>query len=495
MSFDLDKPYCYDIPTKPRPDLGKIFVAGATGYIGGRLVFELKQRSYDVKALVRAELPDDDNRFSGVDVVVGDALDYESLKDSMKDVKVAFYLIHSLLLGKKEFEASEIKAASNFRKAAEANNINRIIYLGGLGDEKDDLSESLTNRLKVAEELTNGNIPVTILRAAIIIGSGSASFEIIKNIAKNAPIILLPKWSRANTQPIGIRDVLKYLVGCMELDETTGKSYDIGCQNVLNYEDALRIAAGLLVKKRIYLKCFISWPYLYSYLASLFTPVPATIIYSLIIGGRNNVVCKNNDIKEVLKFEPLTYHEAVIFAFDREERDKISTRWTDAYPPAHELAIKLNEIDPPKYKSSYFLLTKKDPSGLFEAFCKVGGSDGWFHNNWMWRLRGMIDTILLGIGSTRGRRSNKTVRINDVIGFFRIEDLKQNERLLLRAEMKIPGKAWLEFKLDKIENENKFTVTAYFQHKGILGVIYWYIFLPFHYIIFKKLIKDIDSRS
>ncbi|MFC2111283.1 SDR family oxidoreductase [Bacteroidota bacterium] len=495
MTFDLDKPYCNDLQMEARTDIGKIFVSGATGYIGGRLVYELKQRGYEVKALVRAELTTEDERFLGVEIVVGDALDYESLKNSMEGTKIAYYLMHSLLLGPKEFEAAEIKAASNFRRAAEENSIDRIIYLGGLGDKNENLSKHLSSRLKVADELIKGKIPVTVLRAAIIIGSGSASYEIVKNIVKNAPIILLPKWTRTLCQPIGIRDVIKYLVGCMELDETAGKSYDIGCENIYSYEDVLKIAAELLHKKRIYIKFFISAPYLYSYLVSLFTPVPARIIFALIIGGRNNVICQNNDIKEILKFETLTYFEAIVFALNREEQDKIRTRWTDSYPPSHELAIKLHELDIARFTSTYSLLTKKDFSDIYESICKVGGPDGWYHNNWMWRLRGMIDIILLGVGASRGRRSYSTIRINDVIGFWRIEDLKRNERLLLRAEMKLPGKAWLEFKLDKFEEENKLTVSAYFHHKGLFGRIYWYIFLPFHYIIFKKLIKDIESRS
>ena len=495
MTFDLDKPYCIDLALKPRTDLGKIFVTGATGYIGGRLVFELKQRGYKVKALIRAELSSDDDRFSDIEVVVGDALDYESLKNAMEGTEVAFYLMHSLLLGQKEFEAAEILAASNFRKAAEKNNVKRIIYLGGLGDKKENLSKHLASRLKVADELTKGSVPVTVLRAAIIIGSGSASFEIIKNIVKNAPIILLPKWTRSFCQPIGIRDVIKYLVGCMELDETSGKSYDIGSKNILSYEDVLKIAADVLHKRRIYMKFFISAPYLYSYLVSLFTAVPARIVFALIIGGRNNVVCQNNDIKKILKFETLTYLEAIVFALNREEQDKIRTRWTDSYPPTHDLAIKLHEIEQPKFTSTYSLLTKKDFSSIFDSLCKVGGPDGWYHNNWMWKLRGMIDIIMLGVGALRGRRSYSSIRINDVIGFWRVEDLKRNERLLLRAEMKLPGKAWLEFKLSKFNEENKLTVSAYFQHKGILGKLYWYVFLPFHYIIFKKLIKDIESRS
>jgi len=200
-------------------------------------------------------------------------------------------------------------------------------------------------------------------------------------------------------------------------------------------------------------------------------------------------------IRKVIKFEPLTYHEAIINALDREEQDRIRTRWSDAYPPAYELAIKLHEIKSPKYVSIFSMRTNKSASSLFQSVCKVGGKEGWFHNNWMWRTRGMIDRILLGVGTLRGRKSNSSLMINDVIDFWRIEDLKKDERLLLRAEMKIPGKAWLEFKIDKFDEQNKLSVIAYFNHKGVVGRLYWYIFVPFHKIIFKNLIREIEIRA
>lgn len=497
MSLDLELPYCFDLPIKPRPEIGKILVTGATGYIGGRLVRELMIRGYAIKVLVRSESQDHDILWPGVEIFVGDALNYESLCNAMKGVEIAFYLIHSLLLDSNSFEEVEIESAINFRKAAEKNKVGRIIYLGGLGDiqKRKRLSNHLQSRLKVAEELSNGKIPVTTLRAAVIIGSGSASFEIIKNIVKNSPVLLIPKWARTQCQPISIRDVIKYLVGVMELNETKGKIYDIGGGTKLSYVEMLKMFSGILNRKNIYIKTSLSNYILYGYIASLLTPVPAPIIIALFESAKNEVICLNNDIKKVLNFEPLSYQEAVINALDREEQDKIRTRWSDAYPPAHELAIKLHEIKSPKYISTYTITTEKNASSLFQSICKVGGKEGWFHNNWMWRTRGMIDRLLLGVGTLRGRKSNSSLMINDVIDFWRIEDLKKNQRLLLRAEMKIPGKAWLEFKIDKLTIQNKLSVTAYFCEKGVLGKIYWHIFVPFHNIILKNLIKEIEIRS
>jgi len=497
MSLNLELPYCYDLPLKPRPELGKILVTGAAGYIGGRLVKELLIRKYSVRVFVRAILPDYVELWPGAEICIGDAMDYNSLCDAMEGVEIVFYLMHSLLLGKNNFEDVEIKSAINFRRAAAKKNIKRIIYLGGLGDiqKRKRLSKHLTSRLKVSEELAKGRIPVTTLRAAVIIGSGSASFEIVKNLVKNAPVLLLPKWAYTNCQPISIRDIIKYLVGVMELDKTTGKTYDIGGSTTLSYVKMLKIFSGILNKKNIYIKTFLTNYAFYGYAASLLTPVPAQIIMALFEGAKNEVICINNAIRKVLKFTPLSYQEAIINALDREEQDKISTRWSDAYPPAHELAIKLHEINEPEYISVNDHITTKSAEKLFKSICKVGGKDGWFNNNWMWRARGMIDRVLMGVGTSRGRKSHSCLTENDVIGFWRVENLVENERLLLRAEMKLPGRAWLEFKIENKNPKKILSVTAYFEHKGLWGRIYWYIFVPFHAILFKNLLKAIDKRS
>lgn len=497
MNLNVELPYCYDLPLKPRPEIGKILVTGATGYIGGRLIRELMIRGYAIRVLVRSESPDFGILWPGVEIFVGDASNHESLCNALKGVEIAFYLIHSLLLSRKNIEVVEVELASNFRKAAEKNKVGRIIYLGGLGDIKNRkrLSSHLNSRLKVAEELSKGTIPVTTLRAATIIGSGSASFEILKNLVRNAPVLLIPKWAWTQCQPISIRDIIKYLIGVMELNETKDKTYDIGGETKLSYVEMLKVLSGILNKKNIYIKSSFSDYIFYGYAASFFTPVPAPIIISLFEGANNEVICLNDEIKKVLNFEPLTYQEAIINALDREEQDEIRTRWSDAYPPAHELAIKLDEIKPPKFISTYAIITEKSASLVFKSICKVGGKEGWFHNNWMWRTRGLIDRVLMGVGTSRGRKSNSSLRVNDVIGFWRIEDLKPDERLLLRAEMKIPGKAWLEFKIGDLKELNKLSVTAYFSEKGVLGNIYWYLFVPFHNILFKNLIREIEIRS
>jgi uncharacterized protein YbjT (DUF2867 family) len=488
--------FCTDLPTKSQPELGKILVTGATGYIGGRLVPELLERGYKVRIMVRSTFPGIEERWPGVEVVYADARDLESLLKALEGIHTAYYLIHSLQLGYKKFESADIQAAVNFRIAAENQDIQRIIYLCGLGNAQTNLSTHLANRIKVAKKLSEGKIPVTALRAAMIIGSGSASYEILENLIRNAPVFFIPYWAKTKNQPISIRDVIKYLVGVLEIPGTKGKTFDIGGSNVTTYDEMLKTIAEIQGKKRFFFPSPFSWTPLYGYIASLLTPVPGPITKVLMEGCKNEVVCQNNDIKEYLNFEPLSYHEALLRATTLEQDDNIATRWSDAYPPEHELAAKLHQIKPlPRYTSSYCLLSYKDSKSIFQSFCNIGGKMGWFNSNWMWRLRGFLDRILMGVGSSRGRRSNSSLRPDDVIDFWRVENIVNNKMLLLRAEMKLPGKAWLEFHTDTYEGLNKFTVNAYFQSSGFWGRIYWYSFLPFHMFIFKDLLKQIEKRS
>jgi len=488
--------FCDGLPSVPCPEIGKILVTGASGYIGGRLVPELQARSYQVRAMVRAKSAEQEELWPGAEVVVADVLEPASLREALRGVHTAYYLIHSLLLGPRGFAAVDIAAATNFRKAAEEMGVRRLIYLGGLGDVTTELSQHLRSRIEVEEELRRGAVPTTALRAAIIIGSGSASYEIIRHLAVTLSVLPVPRWARNRCQPIAIRDVVKYLVGVLETPDTVGRSYDIGGKDILTYEEMLREAATLFDKRVFFPPAPLSNAAFFAYIASLLTPVPAPITRCLFHGLRNEVVCQDDAIRAHLPFETIGYGEAVLRALYRERADWVETRWSDAYPPAHRLALRLGELrSPPRYVSVYSLKTPKESAALFESICKIGGKEGWFWNNWMWRLRGTIDRILLGVGSARGRKSNSALRVNDVIDFWRVEDLQADRRLLLRAEMKLPGRAWLEFNIKDQGEERVLGVAAYYATNSLAGFLYWHAFLPLHHFIFTHLLEQIEARS
>jgi uncharacterized protein YbjT (DUF2867 family) len=487
--------YCNDLTTVADPRYKKILVTGASGYIGGRLVPELQARGYSVRIMARQSSSKGDQLWPGADVVVADALNRESLDLALQGIDAAYYLIHSLLLGPCEFESADIRAAINFRDAAERNKVKRIIYLGGLGDSKSGLSAHLRSRIQVSQELQKGNVPVTILRAAIIIGSGSASYEIINHLIRNTPVLLVPYWAQTLCQPISVRDVIKYLVGALETQSMSGGVFDIGGDDILSYEKMLRIHSDILGNKRVFIHVPISDIRLFSYIASLLTPVPHQITRCLFESGFNEVVCKESRIRILLPFKTISFREALVRALSREDQDRVSTRWSDAYPPAHELAIKLNEANPPpRFTAAYSLTSNKSRAALFSSLCEIGGDEGWFNSNWMWKLRGLVDRLLLGVGTSRGRRSRHSLRTNDVIDFWRVEELDQDRKLLLRAEMKLPGKAWLQFTVEPDKTGNRLTVKAFFQTTSFPGWMYWYIFLPFHHFIFRDLITQIERR-
>ncbi|MCX5801859.1 MAG: SDR family oxidoreductase [Candidatus Eisenbacteria bacterium] len=496
MAKDTER-FCDVLCSQPVPSIGTILVTGATGYVGGRLAPELQARGYRVRVFVRAAVTGEEERWRGAEVAVGDAADRATLNDAMRGVHTAYYLMHSMLLGSRDLEAREAVNARNFRQAAEENGVQRIIYLGGLGDVRTSLSSHLRSRMMVATELQSSvKVATTVLRAAIIIGSGSASYEIIHHLVKRLPVILLPQWTRTRCQPIGIRDVVRYLVGTLEVSETAGGSFDIGGTDVLTYEAMMRTLADILGKRRLFLRPLFSSVRFYAYFTGLLTPVPAPIVRSLMEGLRNDVVCEDNRIRTILPFTPLSYREAIEKAMAREEQDAVHTRWSNSYPPAHAFAVKLHELkQTPRYSTNYSLLTGKKDFALFRSICRIGGKEGWFYVNWMWRLRGVLDSLLMGVGTARGRRSSSTLRVNDVIDFWRVEALTPHRRLLLRAEMKLPGRAWLEFRIDPEGEKNRLSVQAYYDTRTLFGHIYWYTFHPFHWYIFERLLVQIEKRS
>lgn len=312
--------FCSNLPTRPDPGIGKILVTGASGYIGGRLVRELLARGYKVKVMVRSNPQVYKNQWPEVEVAMADVLDIERLKSALDGVEAAYYLIHSLYLGPKAFESTDIKAADNFAKAAAEKKVKRIIYLGGLGDVKSHLSHHLTNRIDVAIRLIMGEVPVTTLRAAVIIGSGSASYEIVHHLVKRLPILLIPPWAKSKCQPIAVSDVIKYLVGVLEVPETSGKYFDIGGKDILKYEDMMRTFARVINKKMLFIPVPFNNVKFYSYFSSLITPLPYTLISCLIESLQNEVISQDESIRKLLPFEPISYEYAIRQALPREPK-------------------------------------------------------------------------------------------------------------------------------------------------------------------------------
>ncbi len=312
--------FCSDLPSKPLPHVGTILVTGASGHVGGRLVPELLARGYKVRVMLRGTNSAYKSRWAGAEIVVADALNEKHLNTALDGIDTAYYLIHSMRLGSKSFEAADIRASVNFRKVAGEKHVKRLIYLGGLGDTRSSLSSHLCNRMEVARELRKGKTPVTVLRAAIIVGKGSASYEIMRYLVKRLPVIPFPLQARNKCQPVAIGDVIKYLVGVLEVPETVGKDFDIGGRDVLTYKELLKVLAKLLDKRTI----FIPFPFLniglYTYLASLLTPIPNSITRCLVEGLKSEAICHDESIKEYFPFETMSFKEAVLRTMPPEKK-------------------------------------------------------------------------------------------------------------------------------------------------------------------------------
>lgn len=484
--------------TSKKTNAAYCLLTGVTGYIGGRLVPRLLDEGHKVRVMAR-----DATRLQGrtwldrVDVVEADVFDQQSLQHALENIDIAYYLIHSMAGNEESYGQKDILAARNFGKIAKVQGIKRIIYLGGLGDPEADLSEHLRSRQKTGETLRESGIPVTEFRAAVVVGSGSQSFEMIRYLVERVPLMVCPSWVFSKIQPIAIRDILSYLSKAIDKPETTGKTIEIGGADVMTYGDMMTRYAKVRGLKRWLIPVPVLTPRLSSYWIHWVTPIPASLARPLIEGLRNDVIVKTDTARKLFpEIDPISYETAVQLALNRMDSDDVETSWSDA------LINTQGDLKPVILETREGLnierrqLTVNAPSEkVFNVICSLGGQKGWPAWNWAWKIRGIIDRMVGGVGLRRGRRDAHKLRVGDAVDFWRVEALKPGKLLRLRAEMKVPGRAWLEFQAKPQNGKStRLIQTAYFDPHGLSGLLYWYSLYPFHGFIFSSMIKNLAKE-
>jgi uncharacterized protein YbjT (DUF2867 family) len=486
-----------------------ILATGATGYVGGRLVPRLLEAGHRVRCLVR-----DPARLQGrpwlkrVEVVRGDALDSSTLVNAMQGVSVTYYLIHGMQGGRINAER-DLAVARNFAAAAEEAGIERIIYLGELVDPAANLSPYLRARHETGYLLRYSRVPVTELRAGMIVGSGSILFEMVRYLTEREPVLICPAWYFSQAQPIAIRDVLAYLVATLDTSDSIGRVLEIGGPTRLTYADMLLEYAKERGLKRWLIRTPVYAPRLSAYWVHMVTPIHWRVVAPLIEGLRSELIVRDDAARKLFpQIQPIDFQTAVHLALGRIQRDDVETSWADA------LVTAVGDVKPYVFKVEEGMFIERHqvfldlkPELVFRSYMGIGGARGWMYWDWAWALRGWMDKAIGGVGIRRGRRHPDDLRAGESLDFWRVEAVEQDRLLRLRAEMKVPGKAWLEFQSapppdgdksppeDKQEDKTLFTATAYFAPRGFWGVIYWYAMWPFHKFIFAGLTRSLASRA
>jgi uncharacterized protein YbjT (DUF2867 family) len=469
-----------------------ILVTGATGYIGGRLTPRLLGQGRRVRAMAR-----DPRRLgalarAGAECVRGDVLRHESLASVLHGVTDAYYFIHSMGPGTgADFAGRDREAAGNFAAASASAGVRRIIYLGGLGESGASLSKHLASRQEVGDILRGGPVPVTELRAAIIVGAGSASFEIMRDLARKLPVMVCPRWVRSRCEPIAVDQVLEYLTGVLDEPRTIGEVLEIGGDEVLTYAEMLRQCAAAFGKRVRILDVPVLTPRLSSYWLNLVTSVPMTIARPLVEGLRNDIVTTDRRIRGWIPVKPVTFRQAVDRAIAEDRVGPLASRWTGA----------TGRFDPQSrpgptavLQDERVMTTEASPAALFAAVERIGGATGWYYADWLWRLRGLVDRCLAGVGMRRGRRDRVALAVGDPIDFWRVEEFVSGRLLRLRAEMKVPGAATLEFEVSGEEGGGAraaLTQRARFEPRGGWGRAYWFALRPLHALVFRGMAAGI----
>jgi uncharacterized protein YbjT (DUF2867 family) len=475
----------------------KILLTGATGYIGKRLLPVLLEQGHEIVCCVR-----DIDRFPAegiyehpnISLLEVDFLQDIPAANTILDIEAAYYLIHSMSANSTNFEKLEALSAQNFIRLVKPTAVKQIIYLGGITNDT-QLSQHLASRKKVEEILSQSNIPLTAIKAGIIVGSGSASFEIIRDLVEKLPIMIAPKWLNTRTQPIAIRNVLEYLTGVLLNSEALRQSFDVGGPDVLSYKEMLLQFAQVRGLQRFIFTVPVMTPRLSSYWLYFVTSTSFQLATNLVNSMNVEVIAQDNRLEKMLGIKPISYKKAVQLAFQKIEQNTVVSSWKDSLVSSYVDNSLLEHINVPAdgcFIDRRQKEIKTNVPQVLDNIWSIGGKRGWYYGDWLWHLRGILDKLQGGVGLRRGRTNGHTINTGDTLDFWRVLAAdKKNKRLLLYAEMKLPGEAWLEFKITNKDQKPYLIQTATFRPKGLLGRLYWYAVLPFHFFIFDGMAQNV----
>lgn len=486
------------LKTPARPPVAnnarRILLTGATGYVGGRLLPLLENKGYCVRCMTRR--PDALRAHVGekTEVVKGDVLDAESLTAAMEGVDIAFYFVHSMG-SHADFEAEDRQAAQNFTDAANRAGVRRIIYLGGLGSRDKQLSKHLRSRQETGDVLRSSGVQVIELRASIVIGSGSLSFEMIRALVERLPIMICPKWVHVLAQPIAIEDVLAYLLEAIELPEGDSRIYEIGGPDQVSYGQIMQEYARQRGLRRLMIPVPLLTPYLSSLWLGLVTPLYARVGRKLVESLKNPTLVSSNLASTAFSVKPRALPEAIGRALLNEDQELAATRWFDPLSASGREKSWGGVRFGSRLVDSRTAETDAPPAIAFVPIQRIGGQTGWYFGNWLWRLRGFLDLLVGGVGVRRGRRHPVNIQVGDALDFWRVEAFEAGHRLRLRAEMKLPGRAWLEFEVTASDGGSTIRQTAIFDPVGLLGLAYWYALYPLHIVVFGGMLRNVVSAG
>lgn len=473
---------------------GLILLTGATGYVGGRLLSLMQQQGLHVRCMTRRPDALSDRADRTTEIIAADVFDPNSLKAAFAGVETAYYFVHSMG-DNRDFEIQDRIAAENFAKAATQAGVHRIVYLGGLGNPDEKLSKHLRSRQETGDVLRAHHAQVIEFRASIVIGSGSLSFEMIRALVERLPVMICPRWVQVRAQPIAIEDLLAYLIGALKLPTNVSQVYEIGGPDQASYGEIMREYARQRGLTRWMIPVPLLTPYLSSLWLGLVTPLYARVGRKLVESLRNPTLVSNNLAKSVFDVRPRSIRDAIARALVNEDREFAETRWSDALSAAGRPQAWGGDRYGSRLVDSRTVTVAVPPEQAFLPIRRIGGQTGWYYGNWLWSLRGFLDRLVGGVGIRRGRRDPNHLHVGEPLDFWRVEAFEPDHRLRLHAEMKLPGRAWLEFEVNPCERGSTIRQTAIFDPVGVGGLLYWYAIYPLHQFVFAGMLRNLANAA